>query len=68
MIMARRYQITHRRTTWGGVVYQVIDGRSGEEVFDFLTLNVASRRADTLNQAYEMFFEATASWHRSVAA
>jgi len=68
MNMQRRYEIGHRHTLWGSTIYQVIDGHSGEQVLDFLTLGEAGRRADTLNQAYEVFIEATAAWRQSAAA
>ena len=68
MIVQKRYGIGHRRTTWGSVVYQVIDGHSSQEVLDFLTESEAARRANTLNQAYEIFIEATATWRHPVAA
>lgn len=66
--MQRRYEIGHRHTAWGSTVYLVIDAHSGEQVLDFLTLGEAYRRADTLNQAYEIFVEATAAWRRRAAA
>lgn len=65
--MQRRYEIGHRYTAWGSVIYQVFDRHSGMLILDFLTLSEAGRRVDTLNQAYEVFIEATAGWHRVAA-